>query len=179
MSYHVLKNTWVGVTLEPKYQRENYFVCSNLVNDCEDEAPKNHCDKYHKIEGRYFIPCKNKNKNKCKANTDSKIKIAKYDPYDEGTNLCFTDLFEGKGYTCGEPCDPYSYFTETNKCSKYSGMGDEQLKNCLTSYKTETPTDGDPYNVYCKAVFTDHSRFDCKPDDKRMNPPLAPAAAPV
>jgi hypothetical protein len=41
-------------------------------------------------------------------------------------------------------------------------------------YKTETDSNSNPYNVYCKAEIYDYARFNCKPDDKKLNPPTAP-----
>ena len=198
MSYHVLKNTWVGVTSEPRYKRENYvpeynirenYTCGKEVKSCEDEAKKNKCDKYFKVEDRngtiYLVPCKkDPNKNKCKHNSAEAIKRPHID-----NNVCGNTGNEM--YICNNPCYPYAFFNKVDTCSgkdREAKVTDDEdafrnkLYNCLSSYKTETPPDGDPYNVYCKATdfLTDNQKgktgtFTCKPDaDNKVDPPLEP-----
>jgi hypothetical protein len=89
-------------------------------------------------------------------------------------------------HICGEPCNPYKYFRSTDKCSNFSGFnGWDEMTNCLKHYKTENATSPAAHNVYCytKIKSTGEAakwgEFKCIPDDKRMNPSLAPAAAPV
>ena len=183
MSYHVLKNTWVGVTSEPVQSKEDYFYCNNLVDTCESVSDLSNCHNYHKIEGEYIIPCKKKvikNKpNKCKANTGSKIKMTKYDPLWTGTNICGTVANGQEIYICGEPCNPISDFNKTDTCSELSGFIEgNNINNCIGSYKTENATSPAPsYNVYCKAKIKNTAEvaqageFECKPDDENIVKP--------
>jgi hypothetical protein len=179
MIHHKNENMWwVGVTIEPLYQRENYipeyntrenYNCDKITTDCSSISTDK-CDKYYKIEDDLFVPCMKKG-NKCKANTaDSttkpQLKYNKCGNSDDGY------------YICDDPCYPYKFFEAAPTCDIFNGSNDANVKKCLSSYKEGSPSSGE-HDVYCKAnisrVGNLLANVDCKPSHTKViagSPPI-------
>jgi hypothetical protein len=201
MSYQVLQNTWIGVTSEPLYQRENYDKSDDdelqyagctgwkCTKSCSDiKAKNNDCSKYIEYAEEKGVPkvvqCENRGGKHCKIAADKKY----CDPLDiRGYNNVG---FDGNEFVAtgigilGQPCCPSKFFKAApGNCDDYSSKNlDNKYKSprdCYSRYKTSP--NGEKF--YCgtknlKNYGGINPEWDCKPTHKQVATPCQEIGCP-